>query len=96
MNRSDIIKNLKEYKILVNGSRNNDAVNLAIVAYGDDPSIANDADLVDAIAKLIKSEELSFDKAASDWGYLEDKAPTLMEYLPIWYDTGDIYSYAII
>lgn len=96
MNRSDIIKNLKKYNVLVNGSRNNDAVNLAIVAYGDDPSIANAADLVDAIVKLIRREELSSDEAASDWGYLEDKAPTLMEYLPQWYDTGDIYSYAII
>lgn len=96
MNRSDVIKKLKEYNVLMNGSRNNDAVNLAIVAYGDDPSIASAADLVGAIVKLIKSEGLSSDEAASDWGYLEDKAPTLMEYLPQWYDTGDIYSYAII
>lgn len=96
MNRSDIIKSLKKYNVLINGSRNNDAVNLAIVAYDDDPSIASAADLVDAIVKLIRSEELSSDEAASDWGYLEDKAPTLMEYLPQWYDTGDIYSYAII
>lgn len=96
MNRSDIIKKLKGYNVLINGSRNNDAVNLAIVAYDDDPYIASATDLVDAIMRLIKSEGLSFDEAASDWGYLEDKAPTLMEYLPQWYNMGDIYAYAII
>lgn len=96
MNRETVISELMKRPVLNKGSRNNDAVNLAIVVYDDDPSIANDADLVDAIEKLIKREELSSDETASDWGYLEDKAPTLMEYLPQWYDTGDIYSYAII
>lgn len=96
MNRSDIIKDLKKRDVLVEGSRNNDAVNLAIVAYSDDPSIASAINLVGAISRLIKNEELSFDESTSDWEYLVNKAPELMKYLPQWYDTGDIYSYAII
>lgn len=96
MNRSDIIGELKTHDLLIKGSRNDDAVNLAIVAYGDDPSISNSAELVGAMVRLIKSEKLSVDEVASDWGYLENKASVLIDYLPRWYHVGDIYSFAII
>ena len=96
MNAKDIIKELKGRDLLVEGSRNNDSVNLAILAYADeDGDINNGADLFAAIMRIIKEEKLILADSVSDIGYLEKKCSTLMEYLPGWYDTGDIYSYAI-
>lgn len=95
MNAKDIIKKLKGRDLLVEGSRNNDSVNLAILAYADeDGDIDNGADLLAAIMRVIKREKLILEDGVSDMGYLEEKCNVLMEYLPEWYDTGDIYSYA--
>ena len=97
MNAKDIIKELKGRDLLVEGSRNNDSVNLAILAYADeDGDIDNGADLLTKIMRIIKEEKLILEDGVSDIGYLEKKCNTLMEYLPGWYDTGDIYNYAII
>lgn len=97
MNAKDIIKGLKGRELLVKGSRNDDSVNLAILAYADeDGSIGNYADLLDTIMRIIKEEELLLRDGTSDIGYLEEKCEVLMDYLPSWYATGDIYSYAII
>ena len=97
MTAKDIIKELKGRDLLVEGSRNNDSVNLAILAYADeDGEINSGADLLAAIMRIIKKEKLILADDVSDIGYLEEKCNVLMEYLPEWYDTGDIYDYAII
>ena len=97
MNAKDIIKELRGRDLLVEGSRNNDSVNLAIVAYADeDGDIDNAEDLLAAVIQIIKEEKLSLKDGVSDTGYLEEKCRVLMGYLPGWYNTGDIYSYAII
>lgn len=96
MTAKDIIKELKGRDLLVEGNRNNDSVNLAILAYADeDGDIDNDEDLLAAIMKIIKEEKLVLKDGVSDIGYLEEKCEVLMDYLPSWYATGDIYSYAI-
>ena len=96
MNAKDIIKELKGRDLLVDGSRNNDSVNLAIVAYADeDGEIYSDEELLVAIMRIIKEEGLTLKDGVSDIGYLEKKCKVLIEYLPDWYNTGDIYSYAI-
>lgn len=97
MTRDEIIEELRGHTLLVEGSRNNDSVNLAIVAYADssDRGGLRIGELNDRIVKLIESEKLETDDD-TDWGYLEDKCGTLMPYLRRWYDTGDIYQFAVI
>lgn len=96
MNVKDIIKELKGRDLLVDGSRNNDSVNLAIVAYADEDGDIDDADdLLAVIMQIIKEENLTLKDGVSDIGYLEEKCKILMAYLPDWYNTGDIYGYAI-
>lgn len=96
MNAKDIIEGLKGRDLLVDGSRNNDSVNLAIVAYADEDGDIDDAeDLLAAIIMIVKEEKLSLKDGVSDIGYLEEKCEVLMGYLPDWYNTGDIYGYAI-
>ena len=96
MNAKNIIKELKGRDLLVEGSRNNDSVNLAILAYADeDGNIDKGVDLFAAVMRIIKEEKLILEDGVSDIGYLEEKCNVLMEYLPEWYDTGDIYNYAI-
>ena len=95
MTAKDIIKELKRRDLLVEGSRNNDSVNLAILAYAaEDGNIDSGVDLLAAIMRIIKKEKLILEDGVSDMGYLEEKCNVLIEYLPEWYDTGDIYSYA--
>ena len=96
MNVKDIIKELKGRDLLVDGSRNNDSVNLAIVAYADEDGDIDDADdLLAVIMRIVKEENLTLKDGVSDIGYLEEKCKILMAYLPDWYNTGDIYGYAI-
>ena len=96
MNAKDIIKGLKGRDLLVEGSRNNDSVNLAILAYADEDGHIDDADdLFAVIIGLIEEENLVLKDGVSDTGYLEEKCKVLMDYLPDWYNTGDIYGYAI-
>lgn len=97
MTAKDIIKELKGRSLLVEGSRNNDSVNLAILAYADeDGDINSGTDLLATIMRIVKEEKLTLEDGVSDIGYLEEKCDTLMDYLPGWYDTGDIYNYAVI
>ena len=96
MTREEVIELLKDHDLLMKGNRNNDAVNLAIVAYSDrEGRVAGSNDLLMKIEHIIESEKLeSTDK--SDIEYLRMKCKDLIRYLPKWYDTGDIYQYAII
>ena len=93
----NLLKEMEGRDLLVDGSRNNDAVNLAILAYAEDPDISTGADLFNAIMKMInENKKLMLADGSSDIGYLESKCNVLIEYLPSWYDTGDVYQYAII
>lgn len=93
----NLLKEIEGKDLLVDGSRNNDAVNLAILAYDEDPSISRGTDLFNAIIKMINDNpNLILVDAVSDIEYLEDKCNVLIDYLPYWYDTGAIYDYAII
>ena len=99
MNRSELIAKLSKRDLMVEGHRNDDAVNLAIIAYDDAcGEIEDEHELFEAILKLIDGEPELPDRhvPSFDEYYLEDKCFTLIGYLPVWYDTGDIYSYAII
>ena len=95
MNRKEIIFNLKQRVLLHGGYRNDDSVNLAIVAYDDEGgNIRRWQELYESIIRLIDDEEMDTDEL-TDLDYLRDKCITLMHYLPDWYNTGDIYGYAI-
>lgn len=96
MTRWDIIHGIKSCgPVLIDGNRNNDAVNLAIVAYDDANGNVETADqLNELVSDLINKENMKISKQ-SDFEYLADKCEVLMEYLPQWYATGDIYGYAI-
>lgn len=96
MNREAVISKLKERPILNEGSRNNDAVNLAIVAYADAGyELISSSQLLNNIQYLIEREELHVNDG-TDFEYLIEKVPVLYRYLSDWYNTGDIYAYAII
>ena len=95
MTRDEVLQELRSGYVLIDGSRNNDAVNLAIVAYDDaDGQIECSDQLNDMIKELIDEEKIPV-SPGSDFEYLEEKCEVLMDYLPSWYATGDIYSYAI-
>lgn len=96
MTREEVMKGLRSGYVLIDGCRNNDAVNLAIVAYDDaDGNIESADQLNESIRDLIDEGKIPVNPG-SDFEYLEEKCEVLMDYLPSWYDTGDIYSYAII
>lgn len=98
MNRADLIDRLSKRDLMVDGHRNDDAVNLAIIAYDDaGGTIQSWKSLFEAIIELIDKEpKLVRSFPSFDEEYLEDKCLTLMGYLPAWYDMGDIYDFAII
>ena len=94
--RERVLEEIKSSPILIEGHRNDDAVNLAIVAYADhEGGLSTDSELYEAIKELISEEDIPTN-ALMDLGYLKKKCWVLMDYLPGWYNTGDIYAYAII
>lgn len=99
MNRAELIDKLSKQDLMVDGHRNDDAVNLAIIAYDDAcGEIGDEHELFEEILKLVDKEPKLPDRnvPSFDEDYLMDKCLVLIGYLPVWYDTGDIYSYAII
>lgn len=96
MDRTTVMKKLRDHVLLLEGSRNDDCVNLAIVACMDcDCKIADELDLEERIKELIETDGL-MTTPGSDMAYLRDKCDTLFNYIFDWYDTGDMYGYAII
>ena len=94
--RERVLEEIKHRPILIEGHRNDDAVNMAIVAYADHKGeLSTGSDLHAAIGKLIDEENL-MTSALMDIDYLRDKCDVLIGYLPGWYNTGAIYEYAII
>lgn len=94
--RGQVLETIKSHPILIEGHRNDDAVNLAIVAYADNEGkVFTGIKLYEAIDELICKENIPTN-ALMDLDYLKDKCKVLIGYLPGWYNTGDIYAYAII
>jgi len=94
--RERVLEEIKFRPILLKGHRNDDAVNLAIVAYADhEGKLSTGSELYEAIDELVNKENL-MTSALMDIDYLKDKCDVLIGYLPGWYNTGDIYEYAII
>lgn len=94
--RERVLEEIKSHPILIEGHRNDDAVNLAIVAYADhEGKLSTGSELYEAIDDLISRVNIPTN-ALMDLDYLKDKCEVLMDYLPGWYNTGDIYAYAII
>lgn len=94
--RERVLEEIKFRPILLEGHRNDDAVNLAIVAYADhEGKLSTGSELYEAIDELVCKEEL-MTSALMDIDYLRDKCEVLIGYLPGWYNTGDIYGYAIV
>lgn len=97
MTREELIERLSGRDLLVGGHRNDDSVNLAIVVYDDAAGeIIDPFHLFVRINGLIEKTEGLRLTDESDTEYLKDKCKDLFRYLPTWYDTGDIYQYAII
>lgn len=94
--RGQVLETIKSHLILIKGHRNDDAVNLAIVAYADhEGKLSTGSELYEAIDELVTKEDL-MTSAIMDLDYLKEKCGVLIGYLPRWYNTGDIYEYAII
>lgn len=94
--REDLLEKLKSKPALVDGSRNDDAVNMAIIAYSDaEGEIDGSSKLFVKVMDLMRDEEIPT-SSETDIEYLSDKCAVLMNYLPGWYRTGDIYAFAIV
>lgn len=94
--REQVLEEIKHRPILIEGHRNDDAVNMAIVAYADhEGKLSTGSELYIAIDELVNKEDL-MTSALMDLDYLKDKCEVLIGYLPGWYNTGDIYGYAIV
>ena len=95
MTREEVVQALRTGYVLLEGCRNNNAVNLAIVAYDDAKGQVEDEEQLNELINNLIDEEKIPVSPSSDFEYLEEKCEVLIDYLPGWYDTGDIYSYAI-
>ena len=89
-----LLRKMRGRPVIVEGTRNDDCVNLAIIAWAKHGPFASSTGLEAAINEVI--EEYMLDGGCVDVDYLIDKCRVLMEYLPGWADTRDIYQFAIV
>ena len=89
----NVLRELRHKALLVEGSRNDDSVNLAVVAWYKYGPFLGWSALYDAIIKV--ADEYLLDMGDADLDYLEDKCRTLIEYLPKWDACGDVLDFAI-
>lgn len=87
-----IIRSMRGRPVIVEGSRNDDCVNLAILAWVDHGPFEGPVDLRDGILREI--DELMLDGDSVDHEYLSEKCSTLMDYLPGW-ASENVYDYAL-
>ena len=90
MEYADLVKHLKDHDLLVEGNRNNDSVNLAILGY---ERATTPLELFEEIAEAMKREGIKFCED-SDVEYLEEKCAVLIDYVPSWADV-DRMAYVI-
>lgn len=89
-----VLRELRHKPLLVEGSRNDDSVNLAIVAWYKHGPFPGWRNLYDSVIET--ADEYLLDMGDADLDYLEDKCRTLIEYLPKWEANGDVLDFAII
>ena len=89
-----LLRKMRGRPVIVEGTRNDDCVNLAIIAWVKRGPFHTPGQLHQGIMDTI--EEYLLDGSEVDDTYLADKCVVLMEYLPGWADTQDIYQFAIV
>ena len=89
-----LLKRMRGYPIVTEGTRNDDCVNLAIVAYAENPGIETTGALQDAM--LATARKYMLDDSEIDMEYLEHKCAVLLPYLPEWEASGNIFDYGIV
>ena len=89
-----LLRKMRNRPVIVEGTRNDDCVNLAIIAWVKNGPFHTPSQLLRGIETTI--EEYLLDGSEVDETYLDDKCKVLMEYLPGWADTQDIYQFAIV
>ena len=87
-----LLRKMRGRPVITEGHRNDDCVNLAIIAWAKNGPFMTTAQLLQGIRDTI--EEYLLDGSEVDDTYLVDKCAVLMEYLPHWAE-DDIWSYAI-
>lgn len=89
-----LLRKMRGRPVITEGTRNDDCVNLAIIAWAKKGPFKDASQLHQGIIEVI--EEYLLDGSDTDDDYLLDKCMVLMEYLPGWADTQDIYQFAIV
>ena len=96
--REPLIAEMLGRPVITEGHRNDDCVNLAIIAWAEKGPFKTAGQLLQGINEVI--EEYMLDGSDTDNDYLLDKCGVLMEYLPHWAENpwakDGIWSYAII
>jgi len=87
-----LLRAMRGRPVITEGHRNDDCVNLAIIAWVKHGPFASSGGLLQGIRTVI--DEYLLDHDYVDESYLEDKCTVLMEYLPGWAE-DDIWDYAI-
>lgn len=87
-----LLRTMRGREVITEGHRNDDCVNLAIIAWAKKGPFASAGELLQGINEVI--DEYLLDGSDTDNDYLLDKCRVLMEYLPRWAE-DDIWSYAI-
>lgn len=87
-----LLRKMRGRPVITEGHRNDDCVNLAIIAWVKKGPFSMAHALESAIGEVI--DEYLLDGEYVDHAYLSDKCRVLMEYLPDWADDG-IWEYAI-
>lgn len=87
-----LLRKMRGRPVITEGHRNDDCVNLAIIAWVKHGPFATPIGLLNGINQVIG--EYLLDGSYMDNAYLLDKCDVLMEYLPHWAE-DDIWDYAI-
>lgn len=87
-----LLRAMRGRPVITEGHRNDDCVNLAIIAWAKKGPFSMVHELESAIVEVI--DEHMLDGSCTDNDYLIDKCAVLMDYLPGWAE-DDIWDYAI-
>lgn len=91
--KEPLLRAMRGRPVITEGTRNNDCVNLAIIAWVEHGPFNTSGQLLQGIRKTIDDYDLDYDYADED--YLDDKCHVLMRYLPKWAKCDDIWEFAI-
>lgn len=88
-----LLQAMRGRPVITEGHRNDDCVNLAIIAWVKHGPFESSGELLHGIRTVIDEYLLDHDYVDED--YLEDKCIVLIEYLPRW-ARHDIWDFAIV